>query len=110
MEYKDSDSFDDFDSETNLTPFTPVAARTQPLLKPLLRAHPRNRTKIRIICVVNFMKLEKKMFLSRFEMQVSSGPRCLSMENKDSDTLDDFDFDSNLTTHIPVAARAQAPF
>ena len=27
MEYKDADSFDDFDSESNLTPLKPVADR-----------------------------------------------------------------------------------
>ena len=56
------------------------------------------------------MRLEKKMFVSNFEMQVLSGPRCRSMEYKDSSTFDDFDSDSNFTPLKPLTALAPAPF
>jgi len=52
IEYKDSESFDDVESDTNLKHLKPVAVRH--LLKSLLRPHLRNRPKIRSIFGVNF--------------------------------------------------------
>ena len=56
------------------------------------------------------MRLEKKMFVSNFEMQVLSGPRCRSMEYKDSSTFEHFDPVSNFTPLKPLAVLPPAPF